>query len=275
MATPLGDFLRSRRDAVQPEDVGLPPGGRRRVPGLRRSELAQLAGISVEYLVRIEQGRDRHPSVSVVSALGQALRLDGADRDHLRRLAKITDGTCVEPALPARVEVAPRVRRVLDALEPEAAVVMNRVGAVLAWTSTFELVARPTGLLDGDEPNLSLFVFADPRAREVFPEWETVADERAFDLWRAPPEGGTTRLVEQLTAAAGPAFHRRLQAHRIPASGPWTWRIPRVGEVRFDREVLEVSGSQQLVVMLAADDTTAEVLSQLRQAQAPRLRAVP
>ena len=88
MSTPLGDFVRTRRDSTPPGSVGLPAGGRRRAPGLRRSELAALAGISVEYLVRIEQGHDRNPSVSVVSALADALQLDPTEQEHLRYLAK-------------------------------------------------------------------------------------------------------------------------------------------------------------------------------------------
>jgi len=84
MGTPLGDFPRARRDSTSPDVAGLPAGPRRRAPGLRRSELAALAGISVEYLVRIEQGRDRNPSAAVVNALAGALRLDAAEREHLR-----------------------------------------------------------------------------------------------------------------------------------------------------------------------------------------------
>jgi transcriptional regulator with XRE-family HTH domain len=100
MGTPLGDFLRARRDSTGPGAVGLPAGARRRAPGLRRSELAALAGISVEYLVRIEQGRDRNPSVAVVNALASALCLDAAEREHLRQLTKITGGKCSRRTAP-------------------------------------------------------------------------------------------------------------------------------------------------------------------------------
>jgi len=84
MSTPLGDFVRAKRDSIQPESFGLPAHGRRRSPGLRRSDLATRAGISVEYLTRIEQGRDRNPSPAVINALADALSLDAAERDHLR-----------------------------------------------------------------------------------------------------------------------------------------------------------------------------------------------
>src|SRR5919109_1926173 len=115
MGTPLGDFIRAKRDSIQPESLGLPERGRRRSPGLRRLDLAARAGISVEYLTRIEQGRDRNPSVAVVNALANALSLDASERNHLRYLAKITGGECAahpQPAPPRR-----RVRpSVLDTL---------------------------------------------------------------------------------------------------------------------------------------------------------------
>src|SRR5258707_3491127 len=115
MSTPLGDFIREKRDATTPKSVGLPDGERRRAPGLRRSELAALAGISVEYLVRIEQGRDRNPSPGVINALAAALRLDIAEREHLRHLAKIAGGVCVGPLAQPRTEVRGNVRRIIDA----------------------------------------------------------------------------------------------------------------------------------------------------------------
>src|SRR5688500_3362457 len=94
MDTPLGDFIRDNRDTTRPGDLGFPAHERRRAPGLRRSELATRAGVSVEYLTRIEQGRDRNPSGSVVNALADALRLDPAERTHLGYLAKISGGAC-------------------------------------------------------------------------------------------------------------------------------------------------------------------------------------
>ena len=144
MSTLLGEFLRTRRDATRPETVGLPAGPRRRAPGLRRSELAALAGISVEYLVRIEQGRDRNPSPSVVNALADALGLDVAEREHLRYLTKIAGGGASSLAQPRR-EVRATVIELLDQLEPGIAFVTNRLGDLLAYTSGFDLLARPAG----------------------------------------------------------------------------------------------------------------------------------
>ncbi|MEU2132077.1 helix-turn-helix transcriptional regulator [Streptomyces sp. NPDC018352] len=138
MSTPLGDFIRAKRDSIQPASLGLPDRGRRRSPGLRRSDLATRAGISVEYLTRMEQGRDRNPSVAVVNALADALGLDPSERNHLRYLAKITGGECTAHAQPAppRRDVRPTVLETLRLLEPGIAMVTNRLGDVLSSADT-------------------------------------------------------------------------------------------------------------------------------------------
>jgi transcriptional regulator with XRE-family HTH domain len=275
MSTPLGDFLRARRDATRPESLGLPAGARRRVPGLRRSELAALAGISVEYLVRIEQGRDRNPSVTVVNALADALRLDITERWHLRHLAKLGSDTCLGTPAQLRLDVRPTLRALLDQFEPGIALVANRLGDVLDYTSGFEILARSTGLLDAPLPNLTRFVFTDDRARHVFPDWERIADERAFDLWLAPAEH-SERFVAELAAIAGDEFTTRLHNHDVPRGGTQRWCTPEVGDLRFECEVLELpaADAQQLVVLLPADDATADALNRLRRRAAGTLRAV-
>jgi transcriptional regulator with XRE-family HTH domain len=274
VSTPLGDFLRARRDATRPVGVGLPAGGRRRVPGLRRSELAGLAGISVEYLVRIEQGRDRNPSVSVINALADALGLDATERWHLRNLAKLGSTSCVAVLAEPRLEVRPTVRLLLDQLDPEIALVTNRLGDVLAYTSGFDRLTRPSGLLDLPRPNLVRFVFTDDRSRDVFPEWERVADELAFDLWLGPSVESSARLVAELAATAGHDFTDRFHRHELPTGGVQRWCHPTVGQLRFEREVLELppTEAQQLVVLLPADDATADRLDQLRRKPVAGLR---
>lgn len=163
----LAAFLRSRREAITPAEAGLPTGPRRRAPGLRRAELATLAGISVEYLTRLEQGRDRTPSSQVLGALADALCLRVPDRDLLRRLAKESGDEktpCPAPAPPART-VRPTVRALLDRLEPTPAVLLDRLGDIVAHTSGYERFARPLGLLDGTPPNVLRYLFTDERAR--------------------------------------------------------------------------------------------------------------
>jgi len=276
VGTPLGDFIRAKRDATPPEAVGLPRGARRRVPGLRRSELAALAGISVEYLVRIEQGRDRNPSPPLVNMIADALRLDATERWHLRQLAKAGASTCVAVLSDVEVEVRPTLRAVIDQLEPGVALVTNRLGDVLAHTSGFELLAGPSGLLDPPAPNLTRFVFTDERARELFPDWDAVADERVIELTLGPATERVERFIAEMEEAAGDEFTSRVRLYDVPRRGVQRWRHPDAGDLRFEREVLEVGppGAQQLVVLVPADDATADAFDQLRRDAAGGLRAV-
>lgn len=277
MGTPLGDFIRARRDRIQPESLGVPDHGRRRSPGLRRSDLATRAGISVEYLTRLEQGRDRNPSVAVVNALADALGLDPAERTHLRYLTKITGGECTAHPRPEppRREVRPAVRETLRLLEPGIAVLTNRLGDVLARTSGYELLMDGGGLLDADNPNLTRYVFTDPRARTFFADWDDVADEQAFDLWLGPSVENTEWLTAELAPTAGPEFTRRLNRHLVPARGVLRIDHPSGHVLRLLRETLELTAdAQQLVVLLPADDATAQALDQLRRRISGRLRAI-
>ncbi|MGF1430441.1 helix-turn-helix domain-containing protein [Kitasatospora sp. LaBMicrA B282] len=277
MGTPLGDFIRTKRDSIQPESLGLPERGRRRSPGLRRSDLAVRAGISVEYLTRIEQGRDRNPSVPIVNSLADALSLDPAERNHLRYLVKITGGECAgrtRPAPPAR-EVRATVRETLRLLEPGIAVVTNRLGDVLAWTSGYAAVLGASGLLDTEAPNLTRYVFTHPAARALFADWADVADEQAFDLWLGPSVENSEWLSTELAPVAGPEFTSRLNRHAVPRRGVLRLDHPTAGELRLLRETMELpADAQQLVVLLAADDATAQALDQLRHRGTGHLRAI-
>ncbi|MFF3201288.1 helix-turn-helix domain-containing protein [Streptomyces sp. NPDC002962] len=277
MGTPLGDFVRAKRDSIQPQSLGLPDRGRRRSPGLRRLDLAARAGISVEYLTRIEQGRDRRPSPAVVHALADALSLDASERDHLRYLAKITGGECsahTRPA-PAPRTVRPSVLETLRLLEPGIAVVTNRLGDLLAHTSAYESVTGAAGLLDADAPNLTRYVFTDARARTFFADWDDIADEQAFDLWRGPSVENAEWLTAQLAALAGPDFTRRRNRHVVPRRGVLRLHHPSGAELRLRRETLELpSDAQQVVVLLPADDSTAQAVEQLRRRPHGPLRAI-
>ncbi|KAA1419831.1 helix-turn-helix transcriptional regulator [Mumia zhuanghuii] len=275
MSTPLGDFVRARRDATSPESLGLTPVGRRRAPGLRRMELAALAGISVEYLTRIEQGRDRNPSIQVVHALAEALRLDVDDREHLRNLTKATSGECVS-VVPHRTSVRPAVQAILDQLEPGAAAVVNRIGDILALTTGFDQLVRPLGVLDTHEPNLTRYVFTDERARRAFPEWDRIADERVAELWRGPSTDRSRAFVSEMTVTVGDAFTRRLERHASLARQAQRWTHPSAGELRLDCEILDlpVADGQQIMVLVPADDATTTALESLRRRGAGSLRAV-
>ena len=278
MSTPFGDFIRAKRDSISPASFGLPDRSPRRAPGLRRSDLATRAGISVEYLTRIEQGRHRNPSPAVVSAIADALSLDPSERDHLRYLAKITGGACAGRVLaaPPNRLVRPTVLETLRLLEPGIAFLTNRLGDVLAYTSGFDLVMRGIGLLESETPNLTRYVFTDPRARTFFADWDQVADEQAFDLWLGPSAEAFEWFRAELAPLAGHEFTRRLNQHLPPRQAPLRLDHPVAHELRWQRERLDLprTDAQELVVLLPADQATALAVEGLRRRGGGMLRAV-
>ncbi|WP_406279009.1 helix-turn-helix domain-containing protein [Embleya sp. NBC_00896] len=277
----LGTYLRARREAVKPADVGLPDVARRRTPGLRRSELATLAGVSVEYLARLEQGRDRRPSGQVLAALADALRLSADERVHVRHLAKTAAGDmfpCTAGAPPAR-SVRPTVRALLDRLEPAPALLVNRLGDVLACTNGYERLAGPLGILDHDEPNLPRYVFTDPRARAAYPDWERIADEHAAVLRMASSFSDPYVLdfLDGLAVSAGTPFTTRLAAPSAPPRRVGVERLvhPEAGELRLEREILDLADADQsLLVYLPVDEATSAALDHLTGRHPGALRAV-
>lgn len=277
----LGFFLRSRREAVTPAEVGLPEGPRRRTPGLRRAELATLAGVSVDYLIRLEQGRDTHPSDQVLAALAEALRLSDDDLDHLRSLAAISNGAELCPqAMAAASAVRPAVRALLDQLEPAPAYVINHLSDLLAWTKGYDRLARPVGILDGDEPNLLWFTFADERARVAYPDWADVADEQLAGLRAELREpGGDARIfADRLAHTAGADFTARWARGVVgrKRTGVRGLTHPEVGLLRLAFETLELPDPdrQTLVVCLPADAATSAGLDRLAGRNRAALRSV-
>jgi transcriptional regulator with XRE-family HTH domain len=282
----LGRFLRLRREAVTPAEVGLPTGGRRRTPGLRRAELATLAGVSVDYLTRLEQGKDRNPSPQVLNALAETLLLDDEERHLLHRLgAVVGSGSELCPGIePPSTEVRPALAGILDRLEPAPAIVRNRLTDVLAATETWRRIAGPIGLLDADDPdelpNLARHLLTTPRAREVYPAWERTADEvaAALSAENRHDDGHFHAFVATLGPSLPPKVQAALSAGPTVAPRPGQWRVvhPVVGELRLDVEALDVSrADQQLLVYLPADDATAEALDRLVHGRPGTLRAVP
>jgi transcriptional regulator with XRE-family HTH domain len=279
--TELGAFLRAHREAVPPASVGLPNGTRRRTPGLRRAELATLAGVSVDYLTRLEQGRDRSPSAQVLAALAETLGLSRDERIHLHRLAKTAathphtvhigagGGACEAAAAAGARTVRPTVQALLDRLEPAPALVANQPGDLLAWTAGFARLAGPIGLLETEPPNLVRYLFTDPRAHDAHPDWETVAGERAAALRAAAALGDphAALLAEELTIIAGARFRDRFEGSAaLPArTGVERWAHPAVGELRLAYESLQLPDpdEQRLVVYLASDEATAAALDRL------------
>ena len=229
-----------------------------------------LAGVSVEYLIRLEQGRDRHPSAPVLSALAGTLQLTTSERIHLYRLAKGADTgfTCRGDAAPGRV-VRPTVRAMLGLLEPAPSVLMNRLNDLLAWTAGYEQLMRPAGVLHGAPPNLARYVFTDPRARAAFADWDRVADEQVAALKYGPfrADRHVAALADELAVTAGDAFSARVDS--VPglpaASGITRLAHPEAGELRLAFETLDLPADddQRLVVYLPADAATSAALDRL------------
>lgn len=275
----LGAFLRSRREATSPESVGLPAGSRRRTPGLRRAELATLAGVSVDYLIRIEQGRDTNPSPQVLGALAGVLGLSEDEMTHLRHLVVAGQGPELCPGLrPAAQEVRPTVRTLLDRMEPTPAVVLNHLSDLLAWTDGYAALAGPLGILEATRPNLVAYTFTDERARRAYPDWDDVALQMAASLHaeqRAPGDDART-FADHLRAEAG--FEERWEACAVAPlrTGIQAIDHPDVGVLRLAFEVLDLPDAdrQRLVAYLPADEATATGLDRLAGRSPGRLRAV-
>ncbi|MFF3000869.1 helix-turn-helix domain-containing protein [Streptomyces sp. NPDC057950] len=202
----LSDFLRSRRAALTPQDVGLPwPSGARRVKGLRREELALLAGVSADYYTRLEQGRARNVSAQVLSAVADALRLTGLERRHLFSMAQpglVPDG----PARPhtARVlKARPAVRMMMEALDPTPVVLHGPRLEVIASNRMGKVLIDDFDAMPAAERNLVRWMFLNPRARTVYPDWAEIGAQMVAVLRVAAgeePDPALAGLIGELTA---------------------------------------------------------------------------
>lgn len=265
---------------MRPADVGLPAGTRRRTPGLRRSELATLSGISVEYLTRLEQGRDQRPSTQVLAALAEALHLTDADREHLRELSSISHGTelCAAARDAART-VRPATRAILERLDPTPACVVNHLADLLAWNAGYDHLARPLGILDDPTPNLLRFAFTHSGARDAFPDWAEMADHhvaRLHQLRNGDPAAEI--LAAELAEAVGVEFARRWELRPLNERPSRVTAVehPQVGILRLAEETLRLSdqAQQDLVIYLPTDAATSTGLDRLPGRQPGALRAV-
>ncbi|MEE4420793.1 helix-turn-helix domain-containing protein [Streptomyces bugieae] len=267
----LGSFLRARRGRVAPEDVGLAGGKRRRVRGLRREELAQLAGISVDYYVRLEQGRNTQPSPEVLDALADALGLDAAERRHLTTLADARRG----PA--PVVRVSPVLQRMLDAMGGLPAFATNHRLDVVAWN---DLGAELTGGLADPERrdrNNARFLFRDPASQELYPEWPDRAAEAVGQLrvaaGRYPEDGELAALITELSTHS-PEFRRIWDSGEVVMCGAGRKRLrhPVAGLLTLDYETLHVPaapGETGLVVhVFSAAEGSGEAVALARLATA-------
>ncbi|MGW2838428.1 helix-turn-helix domain-containing protein [Streptomyces sp. NPDC001493] len=248
--TALGDFLRNRRARLQPEDVGLPSHGtRRRVPGLRREELALLAGVSITYYTHLEQGQSSNASDSVLDSLARALRLTPDEHAHLRDLARPPKAKRSAPHRPEFVRAT--TRRLIDSMPQVPAVVLDGRNDVLAWNALGH--ALLAGHLDvrspdtpADRPNLTRMLFLDPHTRELYTEWTKEARVALAAMrlvaGRNPQDSALAGLIGSLMLQS-PDFAGLWSKHPVRdcTVGTKALHHPVVGAMTLDFENLHLS----------------------------------
>ncbi|WP_109775602.1 helix-turn-helix domain-containing protein [Quadrisphaera granulorum] len=264
----IGEFLRSRRAALRPGDVGLPEvqGSLRRVPGLRREEVAIAAGVSVDHYQRVEQGRVT-PSSSVVRAIGAVLRLTDDELAHLAHLARVGSGPTGQVVGPRRTEVSPpHLRHLVDALGLPA-YVLNARRDVLAWNREAAALFVDFAALPRECRNLAWLVFTDSRLRELYADWHDTARRVAGVLRWAEgehPDDDELRALLRRLEAASPDF-RSIRALREVARKCWGTKVlrhPVVGQLELIYQDFAVTGHPglELVLFVPQDEPTAERL---------------
>jgi len=261
--TALGEFLRARRARVRPADVGLPEGtGRRRTPGLRREELATIAGMSVDYYARLEQGKETRPSPSVLEALARALTLDEDEHAHLLALADQTAGRVPRRTAPPSRTVRAGIRQLLETVRPCPAYVLGRTNDVLAANP--EALRLFPGMADWPlrQRNTMRYLFLHPVARELFANWEAAARSNVARLRAVaaadPDAPDVTALVGELSVKS-PDFARLWQRYDVGVRGgeEKTFRHPEVGQLTLSYEVfVPVRTDGQRVVIYQATPGT-------------------
>ena len=265
----LGAFLRARRARVRPEDVGLPPGlGIRRTPGLRREELAALAGVSIDYLTRLEQGKETNPGTGVLDALAGALLLDDDAHAHLYALAnEVAHRTAPtrpgDDALSSRA-VRPSLEQLLERLRPSPACVLNRISDVLAANP--EAVALFAGL-DGwprSRWNTIRYLFLHPAARDLFVDWQDVATSALAHLHAAVANptsnpADSSALIEELSASSH-KFVRLWERYDVHPrrSRSKTFHHPAVGKLTLHQEVLHLGDDGLRLAIYQAEPGSAD-----------------
>ncbi|WP_329046180.1 helix-turn-helix transcriptional regulator [Amycolatopsis sp. NBC_01488] len=246
----LGEFLRSRRERLSPAALGLPDRRRRRTPGLRREEVAELAGIGVDWYIRLEQGRTVSPSSATVEALARALRLDDGERAHLRALARNPART---PFTRERVPEA--TRRLVEGLS-EPAYVTGRRWDLLAWNRAAAGLFTDFGALPEADRNVLVFLLLDERARRLFGDgWAAQAEHTvaqfhaAHDLWA--PDPAFTGLADRLRAGC-PEFATWWGRHDVGRSGPGRKTLYRPEAADYDYATFQADGDLRLTIYAPA-----------------------
>ncbi|PKV97707.1 helix-turn-helix protein [Amycolatopsis echigonensis] len=275
----LGQFFQHRRAELQPHQVGLdvPAAERRRVPGLRREEIAQLVSISTDYYTRIEQGR-LAPSEPVLAALERNLRLDDEQRDYVRTLLARSDGQPPREPARRRRAIRPQIERLLGQLDNVPALVFSRYLDILAWNDLAAALLVDFGTIPEKDRNYIRLVFTNPEMRARYPEWEQVARTCVAVLRMNaagnPTDPALSRLVGDLSLYS-PDFGRWWAERRVAHQnfGTKTVAHPEVGEMSLDWDSFQQAGNedQQLVIWSAEPGSEAAArLERLKELIAQR-----
>jgi transcriptional regulator with XRE-family HTH domain len=237
----FGKFLKAMRSRITPEMAGVPSGAAsRRVPGLRREEVARLADVSTDYYTRLEQGRNIHPSRAVLDSVGRALNLDPGEQAHM--IALLENCAHSRPSDPAQT-VRPALHQLLDAVGNVPALILGRRTDVLAGNRLAFLLLADFPAMPAAERNLTRWIHLDPRARQLFRDWKTVASEAVgglrADIGRHPNDAQANQLVGEL-AVQSEHFRRSWAGHRVAAASAGTVRLhhPVVGDLELNFEDL-------------------------------------
>lgn len=265
----LGEYVRSIRARQDPDTLGLPHSGFRRVPGLRREEVAVLAGISVDYYTRIEQGREKNPSVQIIEALARGLDLTGDERGHLFRLAGYSP-----PARLSHDQVRPELARLIGRWRDQAAFVLSGTLDILAPNA----LARALFSDVAEQDNLVRMVFLGPAARTLFQEWEHAAQNTVAALRHNSthlPDGVLAPFLRELSAASE-EFRSLWEQQRVRGKthAVKRFRHPDVGELELEYHALDIPTAPgcQLIIYDAEPGTASAAALTLLHAQAPHDR---
>jgi transcriptional regulator with XRE-family HTH domain len=257
--TEIRDFLTSRRARLTPERAGLrvsPLAGTRRVAGLRREEVALLAGVSVPYYTRLERGDARGATDAVLDAISRALLLDDAERAHLFDLVRAANATAAAAARrPARQPVRPELRNMLEAMSGVPAYIRNGRLDILAGNALARALFAPVFTSPARPVNSARFTFLDPAAVEFYPDWDAVADQNVATLraevGRNPYDKALSDLIGELSTR-GDTFRQRWAQHEVRRHRAGAKRLnhPLAGQITFTYETMELAADQGLYLIV-------------------------
>jgi transcriptional regulator with XRE-family HTH domain len=257
----IGSYIKAWRHRLQPVDAGLPAGAPRRARGLRREELAMLAGISVDYLVRLEQGRATNPSTQVLAALSRALRLTIEERDHLYTIA----GQAPPRRSAITTHVPPSVQRLVDRLADLPVAVYDPGWTIITWNAAWTALMGEPPAESGRDRNLiwRTFTGKSARVRKSETELDEFETNAVADLRRAvgtyPDDAGLRQLIDELQQAS-PRFAKLWAERVVNAGGSNSKTIdhPEVGPITLDCDVLTVAGSDLRLVVYTAEPSSSD-----------------